>query len=236
MDYYDKNKSIYMYQYIRKNDRASFEEHFPKLIKYEDKIFRIVNAVVTPLNLEHSINFLIEETVNLVTKMDGYDYEISDDLLTFVGEEQRDYMMVSKIDVFLDFNHNIYDHIKKLIYYFGLAITKRIKNPLPNNVVLKDESLEKLSQITRLIHYNYADIYDKDYLVIDLLILYGYYHNDDYSLLYNFLNNYSYYIDKLISNGLIGTNEIDTLQINDDLESLYNNLESFFCSYKACIM
>ena len=189
------------------------QEKYPELVKFETQIYNIL--VHSPDNCFEGwqARYFIEEVINFVKEMDGHNYTISDDMFKFIGDHKQSLFIgetglyMSKIDCLLDFDQNIYENkVPRLAYYFGQVIDRRVKEPLP--ITLDDPKLEKLSEITKLLHDKYLELYIDDYYIVDLLIMYGYYHNDNYDPLYSFLDDSEYYIEKLFNNGIIGSIDV----------------------------
>ena len=93
--------------------------------------------------------------------------------------------------------------------------------------------LTKLNNVLYYINSNTCfDI--RDNCILKLLIAYCYAHDDTYSLVYNYINDEDYYLEKLMNDGILLSKRTSMLN-SLVLVTIYNNIDTLFQKNKIII-
>lgn len=161
-------------------------------------------------------------------------------LLESLTEEERSYIDDGFLVYISCLDTESIDQIKALIKpestcYIQMmsTIISEHRYWLYPNLDTKFEPLKKLNDVLYDINKNtHFDI--RDNCVLKLLIAYCYAHDNTYSLVYNYINNEDYYLEKLINNGILFSK--NTSMLNSlILVTIYNNIDTLFQKNKIII-
>ena len=161
-------------------------------------------------------------------------------LLESLTEEERSYIdngflvYISRLDA------ESVDYIKALIKPESTCYLQCMANIISEhrywlypNLQTDFLPLKKLDDVIYYINKNtHFDI--RDNCILKLLITYCYAHDDTYTLVYNYLNDEDYYLEKLINNGIL-LNKRTSMLNSLVLKTIYDNIETLFQKNKIII-
>ena len=185
-----------------------------------------------------SMNKLTYTICNILSdEKDILDY-VNNNLLVFVIDNYDNMSSVIwKIKLLLKNKKMEHDDLYKYLNYMKRIISKNITTNYFYETSFDNIDLSRtpirLYKLMKLIKEcntkEYYDVFLNNLAIISIIIAYIYANNiDDYSMLYNFLNNLDYYYDKLTLSGMNFNYEELNKIYNFSFEDIYLNIEKIF--------
>ncbi len=214
---YTNDDLLHIYKYIVNKNNEAIESKYPELIKYTDKLYLVLNyylkRYIVNYNSRYEIVEWVSGIISFINLTNNKDFILDEDIVDLIGDPRyfnfSDYVFryISLVYPEDMINHNIniyisqlYNLLRYIVNKGDIVIKKSLISAFSNN-----PTLVNLLNVLKDIRLNHFEFYKNDYYrsIMMLIVSSCYYNNSDYNIVYNYINNPDFYINKLILNGFI---------------------------------
>ena len=209
-----------LYKILGKQNPELLNKKYPELMPYKDNLFklaRIYQKQVPYGDFYDEINWTAF-SLQYISITENKEFIFNDKIMNILGDPE---LVIKKINQYFNsyicllYPEDLYNYsVDSYITFFNLLIKAMAKNKIVVNGDFSDEFFVKNPKLTRFLKvvYELKTTYHKRFNNLNcrsiISILLGRcYLSDNYDLLYEFLNNYKDYIDKLALRGYIEFDE-----------------------------
>ena len=241
---------VKIYDLIVSKDRIGIANRYPQLVDYFDQLYHVLNyefkRYISNYDCHSEIVEWVSGMISFINITNNKELNIDCNVIDVIGRPScfnfsdyvYRYICLFHPDDMVNHNINIYVSQMYNVLRYMLNTDNVIDNKIMNNSFSNNPTLMKLLRVLKYIRYNHRDIFKNDYYryIMMLIVSYCYYKESDYNLLYNYLNNPSSYVDKLVFNGYIKIIDKNFFQwYKDKKEQVFLNAEELFQDNKKII-
>lgn len=208
---------VCIYKLIVNRDRVGIKNSYPELIDYIDKFYYVLNYCLKRYIDNYESRYEIVEWVSgmisFINITNNKEFVLDGDIVDLIGDPRyfnfSDYALRYICLVYPEdmINHNINIYISQLYNLLRYIVNKGdiVNKKSLISVFSNNPTLVNLLNILKDIRLNHFEFYKNDYYrsIMMLIVSSCYYNNSDYNIVYNYINNPDFYINKLILNGFI---------------------------------